>query len=239
LFSSCFDYQERLPGAHDDCMGYQQGQSICPQCGGSEQVYTARQLFDILNGQHEQASRHLDQIRRAGFGSGQSGPGSSGPGQGGDDDDYDHYNVEGSDAQRGAGGFGGGGSGGRGFGGFGGFGDRGGFGGFGFGGGSGDVGSGIAGAAISGALGFAGRAIGKRVQRALEEKLMPAMEAQSQQWEQSKADQEAIVERYPELRSCMKDQVLFLDGEMRTVPISDIKMPITLDQADTLVARLR
>lgn len=206
-------------------MAYQQGLSICPQCGSSEQVRTVRELFDTMNSAFEQNFQRTNQFGQPGFG----------PGQGTDDDDYDHYNVEGSDARRGLGGFGGRGR-------FGGFGGRR-SGDYGFDSGSGDLGADIAGAAISGALGFAGRAIGKRIQRAVEEKVVPAMQSRTaqaqQQWEQSKADQQAIVERYPELRGCMRDNVLFLDGGMRTAPIKDIKMPVTMDQADALVARLR
>jgi hypothetical protein len=37
----------------------------------------------------------------------------------------------------------------------------------------------------------------------------------------------------------MRDRVVFLEGGSRTVPITEIRMPITLAQADALVARLR
>jgi hypothetical protein len=47
------------------------------------------------------------------------------------------------------------------------------------------------------------------------------------------------VARYPELRACMKDQAVFLDGGSLTIPISEIDMPVTLTQADAVVARLR
>jgi hypothetical protein len=47
------------------------------------------------------------------------------------------------------------------------------------------------------------------------------------------------VARYPELRGCMKDQVVFLDGGYKTVPVSELKMPVTLAQADDVVSRLR
>jgi membrane protease subunit (stomatin/prohibitin family) len=101
----------------------------------------------------------------------------------------------------------------------------------------------IGGAVLGAALGFAGRAIGRRMKKAFEERVIPAMEAKAtqaqQQFEQSKAEQEAIVARYPELRGCTKDQVVFVEGGMRTVPLSEIKMPVTLAQADSIVARLR
>ena len=45
--------------------------------------------------------------------------------------------------------------------------------------------------------------------------------------------------RYPELRACTKDQVVFLDGGSRTVPVSELHMPVTLAQADSVVAQLR
>ncbi len=101
----------------------------------------------------------------------------------------------------------------------------------------------IGGAVLGAALGFAGRAIGRRMKKAFEEKVIPAMEAKAaqaqQQFEQSRAEQDAIVARYPELRGCTKDQVVFVDGGMRTVPISEIKMPVTMAQADSIVAQLR
>jgi len=204
-------------------VAYQAGPSVCPQCGSGAEVRTARELFDMMNGAREQAFQRLNQFRHPG-----SGPA---PGQGAgsaDDDDYDHYNVEGSDSQlRGNRGWNQGQRG-RGF----------------------DFNSGgdspiddVGGAVLGAALGFAGRAIGRRMKKAFEEKVMPAVEAKAaqaqQQWEQSKAEQDAIVARYPELRGCTKDQVVFLDGGMRTVPVSEIKMPVTLAQADSIVARLR
>ena len=105
----------------------------------------------------------------------------------------------------------------------------------------------IGGAVVGAALGFAGRALAKRMKKAYEEKIAPAMEARAaqaqqqsqQQWQQSKADQDAIVARYPELRGCLADQVIFLDGGYKTVPMSELTMPITLAQADAVVTRLR
>ena len=97
----------------------------------------------------------------------------------------------------------------------------------------------IGGAVLGAALGFAGRAFGRRMKKAFDEKVVPAMQAKAQQSQQSKAEQDAIVARYPELRGCMKDQVIFLDGGMQTVPVSELSMPVTLAKADALVARLR
>jgi hypothetical protein len=195
---------------------YQVGAAVCPKCGSSDQVQTARELFDTMNGVRDQAFQRLNQFRQPGQAQGQS-PSNT-------DDDYDHYNVEGS------------------------------------GSGSGyrnntsrrrdfdfgveNVVDDIGGAVLGAALGFAGRAIGRRMKKAFEEKVVPAMESKAaqaqQQWEQSKAEQEAIVARYPELRGCMKDQVVFLDsGGYKTVPVSELTPPVTLAQADDVVARLR
>ena len=183
----------------------------------------------MMNGAREQAFQRMGQ-------SGQPGQPGSGPGpwpgqQAGrpDDGDYDHYNVEGSDRstrgnrnwnqnrnRRGND--------------------------FGF-----DLGDNLAedigGAVFGAAMGIAGRAFGRKMKQAFEDKVGPAMQAkmaQAQgQFEQQKAEQDAIAARYPELRGCMKDQVVFLDGGTKTVPVSEIKMPVTMAQADGLVARLR
>ena len=176
-----------------------------------------------MNSAREQAFQRFGQSQQPGPGQWQGQQAGSG-----DDDDYDHYNVEGSDSR--LGGNRGRNQGRRGP-------DL-------------DLGSGgdnvvddIGGAVLGAALGFAGRAIGRRMKKAFEERVVPAMEAKAaqaqQQWEQSKAEQDAIVARYPELRGCTKDQVVFLDGGVRTVPVSEIKMPVTMAQADSVVERLR
>jgi hypothetical protein len=184
-------------------------------------VHTARELFDMMNAAREDAYRRSHPFQQSGpmQGQGQQGPGSA------NDGDYDHYNVEGSDPnlrgrvpRRG----------GRGL-------D------LDFDGDS--VTDDIGAAVLATALGFAGRALAKRMKRAYDEKIAPAMEARAtqwqQQWEQSKAEQDQIVARYPELRGCMKDQVVFLGGGYKTVPVSELKMPVTLAQADAVVSRLR
>jgi hypothetical protein len=218
-------YQERRKAEHDGTVAYQAGPSVCPQCGSSAEVRTARELFDMMNGAREQAFQRVNQLRRPGAG---PAPGQSQGAGRADDDDYDHYNVEGSDSQfRGNRGWN---QGQRGRG-------------FDFDSGGDNVIEDVGGAVLGAALGFAGRAIGRRMKKAFEEKVVPAMEAKAaqaqQQWEQSKAEQDAIVARYPELRGCTKDQVVFLDGGVRTVPVSEIKMPVTVAQADSIVERLR
>ena len=178
------------------------------------------ELFDMMNGAREQAFQRMGQFGQPGSGQWQ-GQQAGNP----DDGDYDHYNVEGSDrAYRGNRNWNQN-RGGRDF----------------------DMGDNLAedigGAVLGAAFGLAGRAFAKRMKKAFDDKVVPAMQAkmaQAQgQYEQQKAEQAAIAARYPELRGCMKDQVVFLDGGTKTVPVSEIKMPVTVAQADNVVARLR
>jgi len=101
----------------------------------------------------------------------------------------------------------------------------------------------IANAVLGAAAKFAGGRFAKRMQKAFDERIAPAMEARMaqarQQWQPSRDDQAAIVQRYPDLCGCLRDQVVFLTGGSRTVPITDIRMPLTLAQADAVVDRLR
>jgi hypothetical protein len=83
---------------------------------------------------------------------------------------------------------------------------------------------------------FIGRAIGRRVKRAYDERVAPAMAAKQ---EARLREQIAIAERHPDLRACLTDQVVFLAGGSRVLPMSSISRGITLEQADALVAQLR
>ncbi len=65
---------------------------------------------------------------------------------------------------------------------------------------------------------------------------MPTLEARA---DQARQEQVAIAQRYPDLRCCMSDQVLFLDGGTRVVPLADVATEITLARADAVVAALR
>jgi hypothetical protein len=192
-------------------VAYQTGAAVCPQCGSSADVRTVRELFDIMNAGGAQAFQRFNE---------QSGAPNA------DDDNYNHYNVEGSRSRSRKGrskkweraGL------------------------------AADVLSDPGGAVVGAALGFAGRAIGRGVKKVVNEQVVPAMQAKAaqaqaakaeQQFAQAQADQDAIVAGYPELRACMKDQVVFLDGGSRTVPISEIARPATLTQADAVMSRLR
>jgi hypothetical protein len=184
---------------------------VCPQCGSSADVRTVREFFDVINAGGAQGFQRL--IEQSG------GPNA-------DDDNYNHYNVEGSRSRSRKGRS-------RKW-------ERAGL--------AADLLSDPGGAVIGAAFGFAGRAIGRGAKKVVNEQVVPAMQARAaqaqaakaeQQFAQAQADQDAIVARYPELRACMKDQVVFLDGCSRTVPTSEIPVPVTLTQADAVVARLR
>jgi hypothetical protein len=84
---------------------------------------------------------------------------------------------------------------------------------------------------------FIGRAIKNKVQKVAEERIVPTLNARA---EQQRQEMTAIAQRYPELRACLRDQVIFLAGGSRTVPLSQVNMSqVTLAQADALVAQLR
>jgi hypothetical protein len=52
-------------------------------------------------------------------------------------------------------------------------------------------------------------------------------------------EQVAIAEKYPGLRACLTDQVVFLAGGSRVLPMAGLTGTITLAQADAVVARLQ
>jgi hypothetical protein len=101
----------------------------------------------------------------------------------------------------------------------------------------------VAGIVMGAAAKFAGRAISRRLKRAYDERVAPAMAARQQamagQQEAMLRDQIAIAERYPDLRACLNDQVIFLAGGSRVLPMPNLTSGITLEQADALVAQLR
>lgn len=183
---------------------------MCPQCGSSADVRTIREFFDTMNAGGAQGFQRLVEL-------------SGGPSA--DDDSYNRDNVEGSRSlpRKGRS---------KKW-------ERAGF--------AADLLSDPGGAVIDSALGFAGRVIGRGAKKVVNEQVVPAMQAQAaraqsakaeQQFAQAQADQDAIVARYPELRTCTKDLVVYLDGGSRTVPISEIPVPVTLTQADAVVERL-
>src|SRR5215469_3272214 len=71
------------------------------------------------------------------------------------------------------------------------------------------LGEDIAGAAISAAVGFVGRAIGRRVERAMTQKVMPTLGANRETMLRTQIE---IAQRHPDLCACMTDNVIFLAG---------------------------
>jgi hypothetical protein len=93
------------------------------------------------------------------------------------------------------------------------------------------LGDGIAGAAS----GLLGRAIGRRVQKAMTEKVLPAMQAKQQAAMQN---QQQLAQKYPDLCACLSDKVFFLAGGSRVAPMGSLR-GMTPQQVDALVASLR
>ena len=94
----------------------------------------------------------------------------------------------------------------------------------------------VPGPAGSPAARFLAGAIGRRVQRTYEQRVLPAIAARQ---EALLHEQIAIAERHPDLRACLADQVIFLIGGARTVPLASVSGMLTLEQSDALVAGLR
>jgi hypothetical protein len=49
----------------------------------------------------------------------------------------------------------------------------------------------------------------------------------------------AIAQRHPDLRACLNDQVVFLAGGTRVLPLASALAVRTVEQSDALVAQLR
>jgi hypothetical protein len=81
-----------------------------------------------------------------------------------------------------------------------------------------------------------GRVIGRKMRQAYNERVAPAMAARQ---DSVLRDRMAIAQRHPDLRACLNDQVIFLAGGTRTLPLASAMQVRTVDQADALVAQLR
>jgi hypothetical protein len=99
----------------------------------------------------------------------------------------------------------------------------------------GSVGDAVADVALGAAAQFIGRAVRRRLEQTMTERVMPAV---SQQAITAAQNQIAVAEKYPELRACLTDHVVFLAGGSRLQPLPDLGK-ITVAQADALVAQLR
>jgi hypothetical protein len=95
---------------------------------------------------------------------------------------------------------------------------------------------GIADAVLGAATKAIGRAIGSRMRRAYNERVVPAMAARQEAMLQQRT---AIAERHPDLRACLNDQVVFLAGGTRVLPLASALAVRTVEQSDALVAQLR
>jgi hypothetical protein len=98
------------------------------------------------------------------------------------------------------------------------------------------LGDSIGEAVVDAAMGFIGRAIGRRARRTLEERVMPAMAAGQQEMTRQRM---AIAERHPDLRFCLNDKVVFLAGGTRVLPLTSAMQVTTVEQSDAIVAQLR
>ncbi|MDQ2814271.1 MAG: hypothetical protein M3Z75_20985 [Actinomycetota bacterium] len=94
----------------------------------------------------------------------------------------------------------------------------------------------IADVVMGAATKFFGRAISRRVQRAVNERVLPSLAARK---DAMLRDQITVAERHPDLRACLTDQVVFLDGGQRVLPLPNLSAGFTVEQSDALVARLR
>ena len=95
---------------------------------------------------------------------------------------------------------------------------------------------GIADAVLGAATKALGRAISRRMRQTINERVVPAMAARQ---DAMLRERMAIAQRHPDLRACLNDQVVFLAGGSRVVPMSSLSRGITLEQADAVVAQLR
>ena len=101
-----------------------------------------------------------------------------------------------------------------------------------------DIAGAVLGAAAGAAARFLGRQAGRRLQDRLTQQVLPAMAAKQQNMQTMLQTQIAIAERHPDLCACLNDQVIFLTGGSRTLPMPNL-MTVTVEQADAMVARLR
>jgi len=89
---------------------------------------------------------------------------------------------------------------------------------------------------------FVGRAISRRLKRAIDERVGPATAARQEAMARQEGmlrEQIAIAERYPDLRACLSDKLVFLAGGRRSVPMPRDLTGLTMAQADAIVAQLR
>jgi hypothetical protein len=75
------------------------------------------------------------------------------------------------------------------------------------------------------------------MQDKLQQQVLPALAARRETMLRTQIE---IAERHPDLRACLTDQVVFLAGGGRALPMKGLVGPsMTVEQADALVAQLR
>jgi hypothetical protein len=97
------------------------------------------------------------------------------------------------------------------------------------------LGDDLASAAIGAAAGLLGRSIARRMRGRVEQAMSTVNDRQQDMLRQ----QIAIAERHPDLRACLNDQVVFLAGGHRVLPMAGLTTSLTVEQSDAIVARLR
>jgi hypothetical protein len=96
----------------------------------------------------------------------------------------------------------------------------------------------IADVALGAAARFIGRAVAKKVQQKVNDRVMPAMTSAMAQRQNLLREQIAIAQQHPDIRACMTDHVIFLAGGSRVLPMPNLGT-LTAQQADALVSQLR
>jgi hypothetical protein len=94
----------------------------------------------------------------------------------------------------------------------------------------------IADAVLGAATKAIGRVIGRRMRQAYNERVAPAMAGRQ---DGLLRERMAIAQRHPDLRACLNDQVIFLAGGTRVLPLASAMQVRTVEQSDALVAQLR
>jgi hypothetical protein len=94
----------------------------------------------------------------------------------------------------------------------------------------------ITAAALGAATQFLGRKIGRRMQRAYNERVAPTLAGRQESAAQTQIE---IAQRHPDLRACLTDHVIFLAGGSRVLPMRGLGPALTVEQADALVNQLR
>ena len=91
-------------------------------------------------------------------------------------------------------------------------------------------------AALGAATKAIGRVLGRKMRQAYNERIVPAMAARQEAAVNART---AIAQRHPDLRACLRDQVIFLVGGTRVLPLASAMQVRTVEQSDALVAQLR